>query len=108
MRCSLLALTLAALGTALAAAPVQHDLLILNGMVIDGTGNPGIYIDVAVDDGVITAVGPMRAAAEAGEVDAGCTSANAPAKRSSFIGERPAMRNGSFWRASARATSRPV
>ncbi len=52
------------------AAPVHHDLLIVGGLVIDGTGNPGIYTDVAVDDGMVTRVGPMRAAHERGDVTA--------------------------------------
>ena len=34
----------------------MHDLVIRNGFVVDGTGAPGRIADVAVDDGVITAV----------------------------------------------------
>ncbi|MEP6623850.1 MAG: amidohydrolase family protein [Acidimicrobiia bacterium] len=34
------------------------DLVIRNGTVIDGTGRPGFAADVAIDDGIITEVGP--------------------------------------------------
>jgi len=67
MRLWAAAFTAAIVAMAAAAAPVHHDLLILNGLVVDGTGNPGIYTDVAVDGGVITAVRPLRAQVEAGE-----------------------------------------
>lgn len=58
------------LAPSLLADPVQHDIVILGGMVIDGTGNPGIYTDVAIDDGDITVVGPLRAAVDRGDVTA--------------------------------------
>jgi N-acyl-D-amino-acid deacylase len=35
----------------------KHDVLFINGKVMDGTGNPAFYADVAVKDGKITAVG---------------------------------------------------
>ena len=35
----------------------QHDLVIRNGTVVDGTGADRFHGDVAVDGGVITAVG---------------------------------------------------
>jgi N-acyl-D-aspartate/D-glutamate deacylase len=35
----------------------MHDVVVRGGLVIDGTGGPGVQGDVAVDGGVITAVG---------------------------------------------------
>ena len=35
----------------------MHDVVIRNGEVVDGTGSPPKTADVAIDDGVITAVG---------------------------------------------------
>lgn len=37
----------------------MHDLVILGATVIDGTGRPGFAADVAVTDGIITAVGSL-------------------------------------------------
>jgi N-acyl-D-aspartate/D-glutamate deacylase len=37
----------------------MHDLLIRNGTVVDGTGQPRRAADIAVDDGVISAVGEV-------------------------------------------------
>lgn len=37
--------------------PGTYDIVIRNGRVIDGTGNPAYFADVAVDDGKIVAVG---------------------------------------------------
>lgn len=48
-----------------AAAPVrgqEHDLLIRNGRVLDGTGNPWYYADVAISGGRIAAVGDLKSA----------------------------------------------
>ena len=35
----------------------MHDLVIRAGTVVDGTGSPAVVADVAVDDGIVTAVG---------------------------------------------------
>jgi len=47
----------------------MHDLVIRNGALVDGTGAPARTADIAIDKGVITAVGVV---AEAGvrEIDA--------------------------------------
>ena len=36
----------------------MHDLVIRNGTIVDGSGKPRFVADVAVDDGLITAIGP--------------------------------------------------
>jgi N-acyl-D-aspartate/D-glutamate deacylase len=46
-----------------------HDLVIRNGLVVDGTGSPAVVADVAVDDGRVTAVGTATAPGRA-ELDA--------------------------------------
>jgi N-acyl-D-amino-acid deacylase len=46
----------------------MHDLVIRGGMVVDGTGAPGVTADVAVDGGIITEVG--RAGTARREIDA--------------------------------------
>jgi N-acyl-D-amino-acid deacylase len=47
-----------------------YDLIIRGGQVIDGTGNPWFYADVAVKDGHIVAVGSLPAAKAARVIDA--------------------------------------
>lgn len=37
----------------------MHDIVIRNGLVFDGTGAPGVSADVAIDKGVISAVGAV-------------------------------------------------
>ena len=44
----------------------MHDLIVRGGTVVDGTGEPAVAADVAVDDGRITQVG--RIDADAAEV----------------------------------------
>jgi N-acyl-D-amino-acid deacylase len=59
---------------ALAAAPVRgpqpYDLLFTGGRVVDGTGAPYFYADVAVRDGRIAAVGRLEGAAAKRTLDA--------------------------------------
>lgn len=49
---------------------MPHDLLILNGTVVDGTGAPGRRADVAVSDGRITAIGELAGEAASETIDA--------------------------------------
>ena len=48
----------------------SYDLLISGGRVLDGTGNPAMYADVAIRDGKIAAVGHLRGRAAARVIDA--------------------------------------
>lgn len=48
----------------------MHDLVIRGGTVVDGTGGPSRTADVAVDDGIITAVGDLKSAAAQRTIDA--------------------------------------
>ncbi len=48
----------------------MHDLVIRGGTVVDGTGGPSRTADVAVDDGIITAVGDLESAAAKRTFDA--------------------------------------
>ncbi|MDE2986992.1 MAG: amidohydrolase family protein [Chloroflexota bacterium] len=38
----------------------MHDLVIRNGLVVDGTGAPARHADVAIDDGVVAAIGEIN------------------------------------------------
>ena len=62
----------AALATGIAAQPAaqRYDLLIRNGRVLDGTGNPWFPADIAVQDGRIVAVGALANAQAARVIDA--------------------------------------
>jgi N-acyl-D-amino-acid deacylase len=48
----------------------MHDLVIRGGTVVDGTGGPSRTVDVAVDYGIITAVGDLGSAAAHRTIDA--------------------------------------
>ncbi len=52
------------------AAHAQYDLLIRNGMVVDGAGNPWRRASVAVRGDTIVAVGPLEGATAARTIDA--------------------------------------
>jgi N-acyl-D-amino-acid deacylase len=47
----------------LTAFPQSYDILITNGRIVDGTGNPWFYGDVAIKDGRIAAVGRLTGTA---------------------------------------------
>ena len=65
---SILALTLAIQPVVALAAP--HDVLILHGTVIDGTGDPRRVADVAIDNGHVTAIGDLSADTAKQTIDA--------------------------------------
>jgi N-acyl-D-amino-acid deacylase len=52
------------------AQPVTYDLLITGGRVLDGTGNPWFYADVAIKDGKIAALGQLKGATAKRTIDA--------------------------------------
>jgi N-acyl-D-amino-acid deacylase len=49
--------------------PVKYDIVLRNGRVIDGTGNPWINADVAISAGRIAAIGKVAAGAGKREID---------------------------------------
>lgn len=51
------------------AGAADHDLVIRHGRVVDGTGNPAYFADVAVNDGRIVALGRVSGAGKT-EIDA--------------------------------------
>ena len=55
---------------ALAAAPLQPDLVIRNARVLDGTGNPWYRADIAIAGGKIVAIGRIGDASAARVIDA--------------------------------------
>ena len=52
------------------AQDASFDVLILNGRLVDGTGNPWIYADVGVKDDDIVAIGDLSAASGRKTIDA--------------------------------------
>ena len=61
---------LVALATASHTQAQSYDVIIRNGRVIDGTGNPWFFADVALDGDRIAAIGDLGAATAEREVDA--------------------------------------
>ncbi len=51
--------------------PQSYDLLIRNGLVVDGTGAPAVRADLAVSGDRIAAIGDLRSARGEQEIDAG-------------------------------------
>ena len=46
-------------GNELAKGTTMHDLVIRNGLIVDGTGAPAREADLAIDDGVVSLVGEV-------------------------------------------------
>ena len=67
-----LCLSLAVLVSVLSGAPAEepYDLVIRNGRIVDGSGNPWFHGDVAVRDGKIVAVGRVPVGPARREIDA--------------------------------------
>ncbi len=49
---------------------MEHDLIIKNGEIIDGTGAKTTHGDIAIDDGVITEIGELSSPQAKEEIDA--------------------------------------
>jgi hypothetical protein len=77
LRCGFLAVFLAAAifgPTTVGGQQAPYDLLIRNGHIVDGTGNPWFAGDVAVRGDRIVAVGRLTGASAKREIDAKSTS----------------------------------
>jgi len=59
-----------ALAPALASQSGRYDVIIRNGRVLDGSGNPFVYADVGITGDTITTVGSLEHAAAARTIDA--------------------------------------
>lgn len=57
-------------GSGAAQKPADYDLIIANGRVIDGTGNPWFYADIAIRGDRIAAVGRLKGGSAARVIDA--------------------------------------
>ncbi|MBZ5682459.1 MAG: D-aminoacylase [Acidobacteriia bacterium] len=69
-RSVLIALTLVAISSLLAAQTPAFDLVITNGHIIDGTGSPWYSGDIGVRDGKVAAIGNLSAAPRKRTIDA--------------------------------------
>src|SRR5438874_2468629 len=70
LRLALLAIAIAGPGAARFSQPAGYDMIIRNGRVLDGTGNPFVYADVGIAGDTIAAVGNLKTAAATRVVDA--------------------------------------
>ncbi len=52
------------------SVPSEYDIVILNGKVLDGTGNPWYYADIAIEDGKIAKMGDLKNATAQDTIDA--------------------------------------
>src|SRR5579872_2879458 len=52
-----------------AVQPAGYDLILKNGLVIDGTGSPWYRADIAIKDDTIAAIGPSLAGSAARTID---------------------------------------
>ena len=43
---------------------IEYDLLIKNGQIIDGTGNPSFLSDIGIKDGIIKKIGKINESAK--------------------------------------------
>jgi len=66
LTCLILAVFLAMTAAAFGQSAGHFDVLIVNGRVMDGTGNPWFYADIGIRDGKIAAVGRLKDNASAG------------------------------------------
>lgn len=64
------ALTLLLISAPSGVAQERYDVLLRNGRVLDGSGNPWFQADVAFLDGRIAAIGPLEGATASLEIDA--------------------------------------
>src|SRR4051794_28504378 len=63
-------IALAGLAPTLASQSPRYDAIIKNGRVLDGSGNPFVYADVAIAGDTIASVGNLEHAAAARTIDA--------------------------------------
>ncbi len=67
---TLTAMLLFSFGSSATTTTPKYDLLIKNGLVIDGSGRPGYRADIAIKGDRIAAIGKLRNASGAREIDA--------------------------------------
>src|SRR3954468_12854738 len=70
MRLPLTMAALLALSATLASQPARYDILIRNGRVLDGSGNPWRAADIGIRGGRIADIGRLSGAAAARVIDA--------------------------------------